>query len=286
MLCRRGMFVLARTTGERVCYGRIRMPRSVVVAVLSFTLSAILSFAAPVTASSLIDPGPFGPEQVTLRDGRVIEISPETHAMYRMLTQTGRIHGRHTERPSEGDARAGIELRHQHEARWAKLFGDRPRTPESAYVLPLEQGWLSARSGYKPGHHAEDIFASPGRRVFAPATMLIVHAGFLSKTAGEAVVGFVPADREHPSRYLTFVHIDVTPAKALVGEVVEAGTLIGHIAKADEAVVGNSLGRLPHVHFAIGEERPDGRLDGIRVWKTLRQLNQHVRHDRNRRHAS
>ena len=236
-------------------------------------LSSVLFLGTPATASPLVDPGPFGPDQVTLRDGRVVEIPAETYALYRMLTQTGRIHGRHTARPSEEEARAGIELRHQHEVRWARLFGDQPRTPESEYVLPLEHGYLSARSGYKPGHRAEDIFASPGRRVFAPATMLIMHAGYLSKTAGEAVVGFVPGDPDHHTRYFAFVHIDTTPAKTHVGEVVKAGTLVGYIAKTDEAVVGNSLGRLPHVHFLIAEERPDGRLDGIPVWTLLRRLN-------------
>jgi hypothetical protein len=286
MVCRSRASAFARTGSQWLCYGRIRMLRNVAVTVLSVTVSLILSLHTPVLGSPLIDPGPFGPERVTLRDGRVIEISPETHAMYRMLTQTGRIHGRHTTKPSQADAQAGIELRRQHELRWTKLFGDRPRTPDSAYVPPLEHGWLSARSGYKPGHHAEDIFASPGHRVFTPATMLILHAGYLSKTAGEAVIGFVPAERDQPSRYFVFVHIDVTPAKARVGEVVEAGTLIGHIAKADEAVVGNSLGRLPHVHFAIGEERPDGRLDGVPVWTMLRRLHGHAPHDRDRRHAS
>ncbi len=256
------------------------------LAIFSLCLSAILFLGSPAFGSPLIEPGPFGPDRVTLRDGRVIEIPAETHALYRMLTQTGRIHGRHTAPPSEAEARAGIERRHQHEARWARLFGDRPHTPESGYVLPLEHGSLSARSGYKPGHRAEDIFASPGSRVFAPATMLILHAGYLSKTAGETVVGFVPGDRRHHARYFAFVHIDTTPAKAHVGEVVEAGTLIGYIAKADEAIVGNSLGRLPHVHFLIAEERPDGRLDGIPVWTLLRRLNFKAQHERERRHAS
>jgi hypothetical protein len=286
MVCVSRASALGRTASQRVCYVRIRMPSGLVVAVLSLTVSLILSLHTPVLGGSLIDPGPFGPERVTLRDGRVIEIPPETHAMYRMLTQTGRIHGRHTTKPSEAEAQAGIELRHQHELRWAKLFGDRSRTPESAYVPPLEQGWLSARSGYKPGHHAEDIFASPGHRVFAPATMLILHAGYLSKTAGEAVIGFVPAERDRAPRYFFFVHIDATPAKAHVGDVIEAGTLVGSISKSDEAVVGNSLGRLPHVHFAIGEERPDGRLDGVPVWKLLRRLTVHAQHDRDRRHTS
>jgi peptidase M23-like protein len=265
---------------------RGRVGSVMALAALPLGLLAVLFLGTPAIGSPLIDPGPFAPDRVTLGDGRVIEIPAETHAVYRMLTQTGRIHGRHTTRPSEAEARAGIELRHQHEARWAMLFGNRPRTPESEYVLPVEHGYLSARSGYKPGHRAEDVFASPGHRVFAPAAMLIVHAGYLSKTAGEAVVGLVPGDRDHHARYFAFVHIDTTPAKAHVGEVVEAGTLIGYVAKTDEAIVGNSLGRLPHVHFLIAEERPDGRLDGIPVWRLLRRLNVKAQHEQHRHHAS
>ncbi len=255
----------------------------VVIALSVFGAAAI---TAPADVTALIDPGPFGPDRVTLGDGRVIEVSPETHALYRMLTQTGRIHGRHTVRPSEAEARAGIELRHRHEPRWTRLFGDRPSTPESSYVAPLPHGWLSARSGYRPGHRAEDIFAPAGRAVLAPATMLILHAGHLSKTAGEAVVGFVPGQADHPARYFLFVHVDATPARAHIGEVVTTGTLIGHIASADEAIVGNSLGRLPHVHFLIGEERPDGRLDGVPVWNLLRRLTLKAPPDRDRRHTS
>lgn len=244
-----------------------------ILGVLAVSALAIPFITTPAAAGALVDPGPFGPDQVTLGDGRVIQIAAETHALYRMLTQTGRLHGRRTARPSEAEVRAGIELRHQHEPRWTTLFGDRPRTPESAYVPLLDHASLPARSGYKPGHRAEDVFASPGRRVFAPATMLIVHAGYLSKTAGEAVVGFVPGGRNHPRpRYLVFVHIDADAAKARVGEVVEAGTVIGQIARGDEAVVGNALGRLPHVHFVIHEERPDGQLEGIPVWNLLRRL--------------
>lgn len=255
---------------------------------LAVWASAVPFLAAPAAASALIDPGPFGPERVTLGDGRIIEISPETHALYRMLTQTGRIHGRRTTRPSEADARAGIELRRQHEPRWTTLFGDRSRTPESAYALPLDHASLPVRSGYKPGHRAEDIFASPGRRVFAPAAMLILHAGYLSKTAGETVVGFVPAGpyQDRP-RYFVFVHVEAAAARARVGEVVEAGTVIGQVASGDEAVVGNALGRLPHVHFVINEERPDGRLEGIQVWNLLRRLiGGTAQRFHDRRHAS
>lgn len=220
----------------------------------------------------LIHPGPFGPDHITLNDGRVVDLPPPTVALYRMLTQTGRLHGRHTTRPTDAEGQAGIELRHRHEPHWTSRFGDRSRTPESAYLSPIEHGWLSVRPGYKPGHRAEDIFAPPGQRVFAPATMLILHAGYLSKTAGETVVGFVPAPPgQSRARYFTFVHIDVSPVRARVGEVIEAGTLLGHVARGDEAVVGNGLGRLPHVHFAIAEERPDGQLEGIRVWDLLRR---------------
>ncbi len=231
--------------------------------------------AAPVARAAvpLIHSGPFGSDRVVLNDGRVVEIPAETVALYRMLTQTGRLHGRDTARPTEADSQAGIELRHWHEPYWTSRFGDRRRTPELAYVPPIERGWLSVRSGYRPGHRAEDLFALPGRRVFAPATMLILHAGYLSKTAGQAVVGFTPgvAAGSRP-RYFTFVHIDASPARARLGEVVEAGVLIGYVARGDEAVVGNGLGRLPHLHFAIAEERPGGQLEGIRVWALLRRV--------------
>jgi hypothetical protein len=265
----------------------LRPVRSLIVLAALAVGAALLFVTGPAAASALIDPGPFGPEHLTLDDGRVLEIPAETHALYRMLTQTGRLHGRRTARPSEADARAGIELRHRHEPEWTDLFGDRPRTPESAYVSPVESGWLSARSGYKPGHRAEDIFASPGRRVLAPAAMLILHAGPLSKTSGETVVGFVPAGPQQPRpRYFLFLHVDVTPAEPHVGQVVEAGTPIGYIAKGDELVVGNAHGRLPHVHFIVNEERPDGRLEGIRIWNLLRpHVNVAVRHVRHRRHG-
>ncbi len=235
-------------------------------------VAAILLAALPATASSLIDPGPFGPTRVSLADGRVIDVPAESHALYRMLTENGRLYGRHTPRPPEAEAQAGATLRSQHVRLWSARFGDRPRTPEPAYAPPVEPGWLSARPGFRPGHRAEDVFAAPGQRVLAPATMLIVHAGYLSKTAGEAVVGFIPAgDGQVKARYIALVHIDATPARARLGEVVEAGTVVGFIARGDEAVVGSALGRLPHVHFAIQEERSDGHLTAIPIWSLLRR---------------
>jgi hypothetical protein len=247
-----------------------------VLAILAVAGVLALPAAAAPADTPLIDPGPFGPEHIILNDGRIVEIPPATVALYRMLTQTGRLHGRHTARPTDADVHAGIELRRRHEPYWASRFGDRGHTPEAAYVSPIEHGWLSIRSGYKPGHRAEDIFAPPGQRVFAPASMLILHAGYLSKTAGEAVVGFVPATPgQSRARYFTFVHMDVSPVRARVGDIVEAGTLLGYVARGDEAVVGNGLGRLPHVHFAIAEERPDGQLEGIRVWDLLRRAMSH-----------
>jgi hypothetical protein len=249
-----------------------RLVSPVALAALCLAVFALLAFAVSASASSLIDPGPFGPARIMLEDDRVMEIPPETHALYRMLTENGRLYGRRSSRPPEAEAQAAIALRHRHEHLWSRLFADRPRTAEGAYVPPVERGSLSVRPGYKPGHRGEDIFAIPGRKLFAPATMLILHAGYLSKTAGEAVVGFVPnGDGQPRTRYITLVHVDATPARAKVGEVVEAGTLIGFIARGDEAVVGNSLGRLPHVHFAIEEERPDGHLLGIPVWSLLRR---------------
>jgi peptidase M23-like protein len=249
-------------------------------ALMIFAVGCLLlavSFASADTP--LLDVGPFGPDRVALRDGRVVDIPPETLALYRMLTQTGRIHGRHTAHPTETDAQAGIELRHRHEPYWATLFGDHARTAESDYVPPIEHGWLSRHPGYKPGHRAEDVFAPPGRRVAAPAAMLILHAGYLSKTAGEAVVGFVPPGPDQPrARYFTFVHVDASPARVRLGEVVDAGTLIGYVAKGNEAVVGSGLGRPPHLHFSIAEERPDGKLEGIRIWSLLRRISgAHVR---------
>jgi Peptidase family M23 len=247
-----------------------------VLAILAVAGVLVLPAAAAPADTPLIDPGPFGPEHIALNDGRIVEIPPATVALYRMLTQTGRLHGRHTTRPTDADVHAGIELRRRHEPYWTSRFGDRGHTPEAAYVSPIEHGWLSIRSGYKPGHRAEDIFALPGQRVFAPASMLILHAGYLSKTAGEAVVGFVPATPgQSRARYFTFVHMDVSPVRARVGDIVEAGTLLGYVARGDEAVVGNGLGRLPHVHFAIAEERPDGQLEGIRVWDLLRRAMSH-----------
>lgn len=240
---------------------------------MTFTLAALLlTGEAAWGGDRLIDPGPFRPTEVRLEDGRSVFVTAETHAVYRMLTQDGRIHGKNSRPPSESDAQAGILLRRQHELRWAARFGDRPRTPESKYVFPVEGGWLPDQSAYRPGHRAEDIFAPAGRKIFAPATMLVIHAGYLSKTAGQAVVGFVPPWPGQPrARYLVLVHIGATPAKAKVGEVVETGTIVGMIAAGDETVVGNALGRPTHLHFVIREERPDGRLDGIPMWDLLRR---------------
>lgn len=235
---------------------------------------AVLLLAGEIArgADRLIDPGPFPPTEVKLEGGRMMKIYAETHAFYRMLTQDGRIHGRNSRPPSEADVREGILLRQRHEPLWTGRFGDRPRTPESAYVFPVEGGRLPAESAYRPGHRAEDIFAPVGRKVFAPANMLVVHAGYLSKTAGQAVVGFVPPGPGQPkARYLVLVHIDATPARALLGEVVVAGTAVGFIAQGDEALVGNALGRPTHLHFVIREERPDGRLEGIPVRDLLRR---------------
>jgi hypothetical protein len=260
------------------------------VALAMLALAGLMLGVPPAGAgtSPVVDPGPFTRDRIALGDGRVVDVPPETVALYRMLTQTGRLHGRHTARPTEAAAQAGIELRRQHEPAWTSRFGDRRRTPESAYLAPLDRGWLSVRPGYKPGHRAEDIFAPVGARVLAPATMLILHAGYLSKTAGEAVVGFIPGVPGHArARYLTFVHIDVSPARGRVGDVVEAGTLLGHVASTDEAVVGNGVGRLPHVHFGIAEERPDGQLEGIWVYDLLRHaMGARTHVSRDRRHVS
>jgi len=174
--------------------------------------------------------------------------------------------------PTPDDVRAGIALRKHHEPIWTTRFGHRPPTLESAYVFPVEDGRLPATSRYSQSHRAEDLFASPGRKVFAPATMLIVHAGYLSKTAGEAVVGFVPPGAGQPkARYLVLVHIDARSAKEKIGQVVEAGSVVGQIAERDEAVVGNALGRPPHLHFVIREEQPDGWLQGIRLYELLKR---------------
>lgn len=241
--------------------------------VLPCALAALLLAAGPVGGGSrLIDPGPFGPTEVRLEDGRSVRVPAETRAFYRMLTQDGRIHGKNNRPPSEAEIREGISLRRQHEPRWTARFGDRPLTRESKYIFPVERGWLPSQSAYRPGHRAEDIFAPAGQKVFAPAAMLIVHAGYLSKTAGEAVVGFVPPGHGQPkARYLVLVHIDARPALAKMGEVVEPGTVVGRIAAGDEAIVGNALGRPTHLHFVIREGRPDGRLEGIPVWNLLRQ---------------
>ena len=114
------------------------------LAVLFLAVSAQLVLADTASASSLIDPGPFGPTRIMLEDDRVIEIPPETHALYRMLTENGRLYGRRSSRPSESEAQAAIALRHQHEHLWSRLFGNRPRTTEGAYVPPVERGSLSA----------------------------------------------------------------------------------------------------------------------------------------------
>lgn len=235
-------------------------------------LAILLSAGSLAAGGDLIDPGPFGPTRVQLENGRVVSVPAETHAFYRMLTQDGRLQGKHSLPPSESEARAGIALRRRHEPLWTARVGDRPRTGESAYVFPVEGGWLPERSGYTAGHRAEDVFAPRGRKVFAPAAMLIVHAGYLSKTAGEAVVGFVPPGHGQPTaRYIVLVHIDATPAKPRVGQVVEAGTIVGLIAEGDEAIVGNALGRPAHLHFVVREERADDRLEGIPVWSLLRR---------------
>ncbi|MBI2154976.1 MAG: hypothetical protein HYV92_05660 [Candidatus Rokubacteria bacterium] len=240
---------------------------------LPLTLAAVLLAGGTAWGGGrLIDPGPFRSTEVRLEDGRLVSVPAETHAFYRMLTQDGRIHGRNGRAPSESEVREGIALRRRHEPLWAARFGDRPRTAESAYLFPVEEGRLPERSGYQPGHRAEDIFASVGRKVLAPAAVLVIHAGYLSKTAGEAVVGFVPPGPGQPRpRYLVLVHLDATPTKARVGEVLEAGTVVGFIAQGDEAIVGNALGRPSHLHFVIREERPDGALEGIPVWDLLRR---------------
>ncbi len=52
--------------------------------------------------------------------------------------------------------------------------------------------------------------------------------------------------------------------------------MVGTVANGDETVVGNALGRPPHVHFVIREERTDGWLEGIRVWDLLREMSRAV----------
>ena len=253
------------------------MPGMVLIRLLLSALSAFLVATPAAVAGPLIDPGTFGPTSIRLEDGRVLPVPAETYAFYRMLTQDGRIHGKDGRPPAPEDVQAGILLRRAHEPHWAARFGARPRTPESAYVFPVAGGWLAKTSGYRPGHRAEDIFASPGQKVVAPATMLLLHAGYLSKNAGQAVVGFAPpAPGVSQARYFVFVHIDPSLARAKIGEVVEAGTVVGLVATGDEAVVGNALHRPPHVHFLIREEDSDGRLDGIPVWDLLRHAARHA----------
>lgn len=239
--------------------------------------TVLVANGAHAAGSVLIDRGLFGPTQVKLSDGRLVPVPAETHAFYRMLTQDGRIHAKDTPGPSDAEIEAGLLLRRRHEPIWAAHFGDGRRTLDSDYVFPVEGGDLPRQSGYTIAHRAEDIFAPVGRKVFAPAKMLLVHAGYLSKRAGQAVVGFIPAGHGQPrSRYVVLVHIDATPASSRVGQVVEAGAVVGIVANGDEAVVGNALGRPPHVHFVIREERTDGWLEGIRVWDLLRGMSRAV----------
>ncbi len=240
---------------------------------------AIAGLAVPSEGwTALIDPGPFGATQVTLGDGRVIEVPAETYAFFRMLTRRGRIHGTETPYPPQSEIEAGLQLRRRHESLWTARYGDRPRTAEREYVFPVEGGDLALHSGYTPKHRAEDIFAPIGRKVLAPARMLVVHAGYLSRRSGQAVVGYIPADRAQPrDRYIVLVHIDASPAKSLLGTVVEPGTVVGTIVNGDEAVAGNAFNRPPHVHFQIREEQADGWLQGIRVWELLRQAKRATR---------
>ncbi len=253
---------------ERVAWQTRRVISSGAAGLVTLLLAASLSAAAP----PLIEPGPFGPTRVELEDGRQITVPAETHAFYRMLTQDGRIHGPKGAAPTLEEVQGGVALRRRHEPAWTTRFGQRLPTPESAYVFPVEGGRLPPASGYSPSHRAEDLFASPRRKVFAPATMLVVHAGYLGKTAGEAVVGFVPSGPgQSKARYLVLVHIDARPAKDKIGQVVEAGRLVGYIAEGDEAVVGNALGRPTHLHFVIREEQPNGWLQGIRLYELLKR---------------
>jgi hypothetical protein len=125
------------------------------------------------------------------------------------------------------------------------------------YVFPVEDGRLPAPSGYSQSHRAEDLFAPSGKKVFAPATMLIVHAGYLSKTAGEAVVGFVLAGPGQPkARYLVLVHIDARPAKDKIGQVVEAGRLVGYIAEGDKRWSGTRWAGQPISTLSSGRSSP------------------------------
>lgn len=241
-------------------------------------LAALAACSARATDAPLIDPGPFAGTRITLGDGRVIDVPAETHAFFRMLTRRGRIHGQESAYPSEADIESGLQLRRRHEPLWAARYGEGPRTPDQAYVFPVEGGDLALHSGYTPAHRAEDIFAPVGRKVFAPARMLVVHAGYLSRRGGQAVVGFVPAGGAQPrSRYIVLVHIDAIPARRLLGTVIEAGTVVGRITNGDEAVAGNAFSRPPHLHFVIREEQADGWLQGIRVWDLLRQARRSTR---------
>ncbi len=249
------------------------LARIVAMVAIACLLAAFCLFPSNARATSApIDPGPFGPTRVTLGDGRVIDVPAETYAFFRMLTRRGRIHGTESPYPPEAEIEAGLQLRRRHEPLWAARYGDGPRTPDHEYVFPVEGGDLPKESGYNYAHRAEDIFAPVGRRIFAPARMLIVHAGYLSRRGGQAVVGFIPADStQSRNRYVVLVHIDATPAKPLLGTVAAPGTVIGTIVNGDEAVAGNAFNRPPHLHFVIREEQADGWLQGIRVWDLLRQ---------------
>lgn len=265
------MKILSRRFGLNAAMWPVSMMQWLVLA------TVLVASGTQAADSVLIDCGPFSPTQVKLSDGRLVPVPAETHAFYRMLTQDGRIHGKDTPGPSDAEIEAALLLRRRHEPIWAAHFGDGPRTPDSNYVFPVDGGDLPRQSGYTTAHRAEDIFAPVGRKVFAPARMLVVHAGYLSKRAGEAVVGFIPAGRgQRRPRYVVLVHIDATPASSGIGKVVEAGTVVGIVANGDEAIVGNALGRPPHVHFVIREERTDGWLEGIRVWDLLRGMSRAV----------
>ncbi|MBI4642055.1 MAG: M23 family metallopeptidase, partial [Candidatus Tectomicrobia bacterium] len=221
----------------------------------------------------VVDTGSFQAITLTLSDKRQVTIPSETVALYRMIVSEGKIRGKEgPEEVNEAEQEEAISLRRFHEGIWAKRFHGEV-TPENSSRFPVENGALPSVSGYHEGHRAEDLFAKNGSRVFAPATMLILHAGYLSKTAGETVIGFIlPDGQGGEARYILLVHIDAAAGRPFVGCTMKAGTVVGHVTNREELKSGNATGKAPHVHFVIREEKEDGSLQGIEVYEFLRKM--------------
>lgn len=144
---------------------------------------------------------------------------------------------------------------------WQQPFMDRPRmlwqiarmAPPTMLPVPVDgvaarriaDTWGAARDGGARGHEGVDIFAPRGTPVRS-STVGIVAAIRDGGLGGRQVWVLGPARERH-----YYAHLDDWAPGLGMGDVVQPGTLLGHVG-----TTGNAQGTPSHLHYGI--YRADG----------------------------